>query len=374
MVDESKLSGVSSETKVQLVSGRALTIREIVNNKVKDSVYSLDYNTGKIIPRKIVDWYKGPILHDQNRWMHVTAKGYSKSNFTAGGFTVDYPIFTNFGTDDQTWKAISDLNSEKDRLVSSYEAVLNGSLGDFIWGMAVARDGFRRTGENVGRLHFKTYKGIDEYYFIRWLIQRRIGNLLSFKKIDKQDGDIYQTAPSFEMGKYANEIEQSDPFTVFFTKYLSNIGLAILYSLNGKLLDNGVAIIKIPYYKRYNLSFDYLADVFTKTTSIKAEPDELDKCIVLSKDSAYRFFDVICRYVPNMRKDQMFDRFGRFYRPYTLTNSVKYFEAPIDILEVRRASHKQMHNAHVFNIAVEGGNSFFAGAQKNGFLVKSWQK
>lgn len=367
-VDENKLSGISSETKVQLTDGRSFTIREIVNNHIKGKVYTLDYATGKVVPKRITKWYKGPIVHDRYLWTHIIGNGLSKANFTGGGFTNTNKIYVNWGMASQGWKNADKLIPEQDKLISTYESHFNGTFGDFMWGIFAADNIVRRRGDNIAylKLHFPNTS-------IQKIFLNKTEKFLPLRSFKNSNGRSFESNGYVELGTFRNEIDKTGyPIIAWLDHHFSDLGLAALFMYDGFLTTRGTLGLKIPYLVKEKQAIPLVIDHFVKATAIEPTYNPDKNCLEFNIRRTISIYDRIAKYMTGNGKDLLARQYHRFAKPYKLHNYPHLKRTSVDVLEVRPASSKQLHNGHVFNLGVAGSNNFFVGAKRNGFLVEAY--
>lgn len=103
-----------ADTLVNFVDGRALPIREVVENRVEGEVWSWNEELGTFEAQPIVDWHYNGDVTSASDYIHIqtaSVNGHGRFGLTV---TPSHEVLTQVG-----WKEAKDLTTE-DRLISKY--------------------------------------------------------------------------------------------------------------------------------------------------------------------------------------------------------------------------------------------------------------
>jgi len=231
--------------RVVLANGTTEKIGKIVNRRMPVDVLSFDPATGRIEPRRVVNWFDNGVA-EQFLQIEVEGGGSGRRSF---GVTPNHMIFTPHGeipagdlrVGDEVLVSLEDYRLTDDQL----QLLLGSALGDGSW---------RRTGAEAAL--FRVGHGREQEEYVRWKhwmlepFSRSLGavgkgvgfDTLSFPALAEIHRDLYRTAASRTAG--ASTLERLDAR-----------GLAVWYADDGSFTGhvdgwgNGTAVI-------YNKSLD----------------------------------------------------------------------------------------------------------------------
>lgn len=116
-----------ANTKITMVDGRKLTIKEIVKNKIEGKVWSLNESTNEFEPKKIIGWHDNGKVEKKEDYIHIETLAIDSLNgHNAITVTPIHKVLTQDG-----WKEAKDITLN-DTLATKCRSVVNGTLSDFL--------------------------------------------------------------------------------------------------------------------------------------------------------------------------------------------------------------------------------------------------
>lgn len=387
--------GLSSETKVRLTNGKAYPIREIVKKHIQGNVYVLDHTDNSIREQPIIGWHEYGLERDRDYWKHITTTGYGKSNFIGVSATNSLPIFTNLNTEQQGWVHASDLKPDKDKLVTSVLSVINSRLKDFLWGLiATGNNTVRPFNQHSAELYIDlTLITERQRQYADW-IKQLLHPLLPELKFSTGKVNLYDPVcdrnrfvksmrisgyHTHELQLILNQIKEAGgTMNAFFKYHFSDLGFAVWFMYRGIIRRDGIYYplpeLRSATGKVDKTRLEEAAAIFEEKTRLETYPD-LDSCGLywFNHSSTVRYLNsLIYHYTPDFIANNLLDyQYRSYYNLGQLTNKPCQIPAAVNILNLRSASNKQLHNMHVYNLSVANSDNYFAGSKQNGMIVHS---
>lgn len=347
-------------TRVTLADGTQEKIGKIVNQELPVEVLSYNFETGKVEPKKVVDWYKNG---KADHFLQFTALRPGRTNGKAQfGATPNHKIRTPEG-----WREAKDLKvgdfvleAVEERLTDFQLEVIRGALmGDGSLSKT------RRSDWMLAGVRFRMGHGAQQADYLEWK-SSLFANIPQSRTVNEKGAVFADLTPLVEIAELRQEMYAPDGKKALswnYLKQLTPLSLAIWYMDDGHLdirNESGtsariqICVQALGADSRERL-VSYLRDTWdldVRLTSIRGQA-----MIVFSKLAAEEFQSLIARYVHPSMEYKLLSRFrGRFeVEPVFKEMTHELFAYPIVDIHVK----PKTRSMEKFDIEVEGNHNYF---------------
>jgi recombination protein RecA len=350
----------SYDTRVTLADGSQERIGKIVNRRMPVEVLSYNFNTRKVEPRRVVDWYRnGKADHFLQFTVLSPFHSNRKSQF---GATPNHRIQTPEG-----WTEAKDLKVG-DAVLLAVEERLGEQQWEVIWG-ALMGDGAlsftKRTHPSASAIRFRMGHGMRQADYLEWKTSL-FGNIPMSRTVNEEGAVFADLKPLVELAELRTEVYQEDRkknFSWDYLKQLTPLSLAIWYMDDGHLdirNDDGTsARIQIcvqamtPDTQQRLVS--YLRDTWdfdVRLTSVRGKA-----IIVFSKLAAEEFQSLIAPFVPSVMEYKLLAQYRGRFAVEPQFKDLTYVLLPYPIVDIR--VKPKTRSMEKFDVEVEGNHNYF---------------
>jgi len=348
-----------ADTVVPFVDGRSPTIRDVVENKIEGDVWSYDETTGRIVPKKIIDWHFNGNVESPSDFVTVTCDAVDTANGVASfTCTANHEILTADG-----WKQAASLTTD-DLLVTKYEAKVTDTLKSFLLGTMVGDCTFVSKDEGVKAIKFQDNTNPE---YVRWKVSK-LSDHFSFRRIDS-------TLPSYisesrhEFTVWKRRVGDREPDSVIHE--MDDLSLALWF------MDDGCGDFNDSHC-RASISIKRLKGDATRLLLLKEafKHKGLD-CSINVSDGTVRFnkgafldlAERICRYVPECMQYKLPEEFRGQYSDFSLECTPTIQKEYVQVLSVGEGSARKFRQKGKYDISIEGTHNYMVGNVANGIIV-----
>ena len=142
---------IEGQTEILMADGSTKTIKEIVDNKIKDEIRCYDKKNDRYTKSKIINWYKNKATKED--WYRVYFNNSTdKSCLTVTG---DHPLLTNFG-----WMKVKDIYNDilHHELLIRYDKCLTNEGKQVLLGMFIGDGWVENNGSRFCFAHTEPQK------------------------------------------------------------------------------------------------------------------------------------------------------------------------------------------------------------------------
>jgi len=344
-----------SDTRITLKDRRSIPIGQLVRDKVKGEVLSINDN-GDFQWSKITGWFEnGKIEDSKQEWVQILTDAVETKNGRYGiTCTNDHLLLTPSGYTE------ADKLQVGDKLVSTRALIINGTLMDFMAGTLVGDTSIRVKGKN-GSIKIVDQENWD-YAFWK---QSKIEGLVP----GKEGWDVWHSDFSRELYKLSLEVGNRDPLFLL-DKHYSDLGLALWFMDDGhSVLDRKNPSCTISIYRIKDPT--HVARIIEALKRIFIAQD-----ISLGTQGRIRFnilsckelFERIYKYVPDCMSYKLPTNLRGKYEDFTISNNPQRVAEEVTILELKKGSNRKYRKPFKFDIEVEGTHNYLVGGSGNGVV------
>ena len=347
-------------TRVTLADGSQERIGKIVNQKLPVEVLSYNFDTGRVEPRKVVDWYKNG---QADHFLQFTALRPGRTNGKAQfGATPNHKIHTPDGWREAKDLAVGDqvLLAVEDRLTDFQLEVIRGSLmGDG------ALSKTRRSDLMASGIRFRMGHAAPQAEYLRW--KTSLFENIPMSRTTNERGDVYtDLTPLVELAELRNDVYGSDGkkhLSWDYLKRLTPLSLAIWFMDDGHLdvRDEAgtsariqVCVQAMSVESRQRL-VGYLRDTWDLDVRLTSRRGKA--LVVFSKMAAEEFQSLIAQYVHPSMDYKLLPRFRGRFEVKPVFKPLSYELAAYPIVDIHKKPRTR--SMEKFDIEVEGNHNYF---------------
>jgi recombination protein RecA len=343
-------------TKIVFGDGRSLPIGEVVKNKIKGDVWSFNEENNKFELKPILDWHNNGNISSKEDFIHIETRSINGKGRFGVTVTPDHKIMSFVG-----WKSALELRLG-DKILSKYESIINGTLGNFLWGSFVGDSHIQKRG-NFGYFKLRDSKNPD---YLHW----KINKLSPFIKFSKNGDNQFDSENIYELNAIKSKIGNRNPLC-FFDNY-SDIGLAIWYMDDGHYDCSrekgryrcGISI------KRFATDLEVLLSVVDNFKKLGISCSfRKDGYITFNKENSDLLFERIKKFIPESMQYKLPIKFQGEYEDFNLSCEKRIVSEYVEVLMKRFISDRQFRDKGKFDISVQDNHNYLAGGYRNGVIV-----
>ena len=347
-------------TRVTLADGTQERIGKIVNQKMPVEVLSYNFETGKVEPRKVVNWFKNG---KTDHFLQFTVAKPTKNGKAQFAATPNHQVRTPYGWTEAQDLKVGDLVllAVEERLSEfQWETIRGGLMGDGSLGKKP-----RRGLGVLGGVRYRMGHGADQAAYLEWKLSL-LGNIPATRMTNEKGAVFADLTPLVELSELRDEVYGTDSKKHLSDEYLKSLtplSLAIWYMDDGHLdirNDKGTSAriqicVQAMAPDTQERLVEYLRDTWdldVRLTSIKGK-----SIIVFSKLAAEEFQAIVAPYIhPSMDYKLLKQYRGRFnVTPVFEDLRNEVVASPVVDIH-RKPLTRSMER---FDIEVEGSHNYF---------------
>ncbi|MGL5013426.1 MAG: hypothetical protein ACRC6V_03925 [Bacteroidales bacterium] len=343
-------------TKVPFVDGSVHTMQEIVEQKLTGQVWSFNEETNSIEARDIIDHHYNGDVEDKSHWMKIVTQCPETGNGQAFVIcTPNHEILTDNG-----WKRADEVKYT-DRLVSKYTTVRNGTVGEFLNGIASGDSSIVADSPNSGLLKLQDNQNSE---YVQWKIDL-LEPFFDFTEYNaSHNGECY-IARGSDFVAYASHVPNREMWKLNF----SDLSFAVLYMDDGNLKTGRKTLsISFKRFKNDVASLNLLVAKFNEagfSVSCQFNVGVLNFDI----DNSEIFFERIRKYIPDCMQYKLPDEHKGYYEPFRLRGEETVRPVYVNIIRIEEGSDRAFRSKGKYDISVEHNHNYMVGNSANGIIV-----
>ena len=353
-------------TRVTLADGTSEKIGKIVNQKLPVEVMSYDPAAGKIVPKKVVNWFDNGVT---DRFLQITVARPGGNGRSQMGVTANHQIRTPGGWRDAGELVPGDrvMLAQPHRLSDQqWQVVLGGLMGD------AALSPSRIPGSLGTR--FRMGHGAKQVEYLDWKASL-LGNIEQCRTTNAKGAGFVDLTPLPELAPVREAVYWGDGhkhLSYDYLKALTPLALAVWYMDDGgfqnrskglqeRTLDGSgrseICVQAMSPGSRQRL-LEHLAGTFDLHPTLSLRGKRQQAVLSFAKDETAKLHALIAPYVHPSMQDKLLDRFqGQFaVTPEFVEPTILPVPAVVTDVEVK----PRQRSMHRFDIEVEGSHNYLA--------------
>jgi recombination protein RecA len=340
----------SGHSKVLLADGTYEKIGRIVNDRMPVEVMSMDHATGKMVPRKVIDWHHNGMLGDSETFLEIRFRRTHK-NVPWGSMYVTPNHVLYVMQDGRPVETTAGEIRSGDHLAISSSRRLTDEHMQFVYGSIMGDGSVRKKGGGGGQLRFS--HGPKQRAYLQYKIDAFGG--LAGKVLEKSDGKSFcDLTPLEELRRFA-DYRKDYLIPQEIADNLDILGLAIWYLDDGTFAGhsdkwgNGKSVIYSVKWKNREIMLPALERLGLRATL-------REKGFVFDAENTEKLHQMICRVVPECMAYKLAPRFRHLfdYQPPLVTN--EHVIASGEVVSVAPWSHPGRRSK--YDLTVEGNHNY----------------
>lgn len=328
----------------------SISIREIVDNKIRTRVWCYNETTNKFELKPIINWFNNGNVKDNSEFLSILTTSIDGKGRFGATVTPDHKVRTING-----WLEAKNLKVG-DKLLSKYFSYDSDTLRAFLLGDVSIQSKY-----NIGRIVFTD---TENPKYLNWKL--KILEKLNFKTY----GEVSCSEHSYEFAKFKKEGIIRNPLALF-PEELPDFALAVWMMDDGHYdskNSHNRYVLSMKRYKNNTKILDKIGELFTKK-GLSFGIDYKTGRFFFHTSSTSIISEIMSKYAP---EDGCMD----YKIPYKhdsretiepLTQTVK--EDYVEVVGISVASDRKLRQKSKYDIQVEDNSNYLAGGYKNGFLV-----
>jgi RecA/RadA recombinase len=359
-------------TKVTLVDGREMTIKEIVEKKIKAKVWSLNEKTGKIEPKRITGWYNNGKVSKPEDWIRFKTSAVNTPNGFCG-FTVtnDHKILTQRG-----WIKAEDATLQ-DKMITRCERTINGTLREFLAGTSIGDLSITTSANTSGGIGICNN---EQPEYAAWKLQK-LGKHFNFKEhasgtygvkgkvAATQHFKSFVSESSHELLEWKKIIGKRSAMNIK-DDWFTALSLAVWFMDDGhcNLHKYPGACISAKRFKGNEQELSRMAELIAKF-GINVKVSLSNGHLVFYTAEAKKLFNVIAKYIPPCMQYKLPEEWRGKYKDFELKATKESVTTEVSILEIDRGNKRRFGMKTKYDITVEDNHNYMVGNIRNGVIV-----
>ena len=352
------------DTRVCLADGTTKKIGTIVNQKLPVDVMSYNAETGRVEPRRVVNWFDNGIAEEFLQFTVEKTYGNGRTQFAA---TRNHSISTPDG-----WEEAGDL-AVGDQVLVTTQRVLSDEQLDLIKGALMGDGALSRKGDRRA-VRFRMGHGIAQAEYLNWKAGL-LGNVSQTRHTNRKETAMFVDFTALdELSVLKDEIYRGEGRKTFSHEYLralSPLAWAVWYMDDGSLSirsqgkqkrTQGLSgriewCVEAMTPESRQAVVDVLQEKFGVEATLKRRGKAGKSVITLNRAATDRFLDLVYQSVhPSMEYKVLPGQRGHF-----VDKDMPQIEAyttvrPARILDI--SVKPQTRSMHKFDIEVEGDHNY----------------
>jgi recombination protein RecA len=352
-------------TRVTLADGTQEWIGKIVNQKMPVEVLSYNFETGRVEPKKVVDWYRNG---KTDRFLQLTALRPGHANGKAQfGATPNHLVRTPEG-----WKQAGDLGPGE-RVLQAVEHRLSDFQWEVVRGSLMGDGALSKTKRSDvidSGIRFRVGHGPKEARYLDW--KASLFANVPMSRTTSQKGDVFfDLTPLVELAALRREMYRPagrKELSWDFLKRLTPLSLAVWYMDDGHLDDGHldvrneartsariqICVQAMSPESRVRLR-DHLRDTFDLDVQIRSVRN--NAIMVFSKVAAEEFQELVASCIHPSMDYKLLPQYRGHFDVMPVFTPLSYELMPYPIVDVHPKPRTQ--SMEKFDIEVEGNHNYF---------------
>jgi recombination protein RecA len=357
---------LSYGTRVTLADGSQEKIGKIVNQKLPIEVLSYDPDLGKIVPKKVVDWFdNGPT----EQFLQITVARPGGNGRAQMGLTANHLVHTPGGWREAGELAVGDrvLLSQPYRLgEQQWQVVIGGLMGDATLSPS-------RIAGSLGT-RFRMGHGAKQIEYLDWKASL-FGNIGQSRRINGKGAGFVNLTPLPELAELREAVYLGDGHKHLswdYLKALTPLALAIWYCDDGSFQSRAagrqertrdgsgrseICVQTLSPGSRERL-VQHLADTFDLHPTLTLRGARRMPVLSFAKDETAKLHELIAPFVHPSMEYKLLERFRGRFAVSPVFVSPTLLPTPAPVLDVR--IKPRTRSMHRFDIEVEGTHNYLA--------------
>jgi recombination protein RecA len=359
----------SYDTRVTLADGTQEMLGKIVNQKLDVEVLSYDPDLGRIVPRRVVNWFNNGKADEFLRFKVERSGGGAGRDRASFAMTRNHLIRTPGG-----WREAEDIRVD-DRVMLAQPHRLSSMQWEVILG-ALMGDGSLSRPVRVedASARFRMGHGSRQLAYLDWKASL-LGNIGQSRTTNSSGAGFVDLTPLPELVELREAVYLGDGHKHLswdYLKLLSPLALAIWYCDNGSFQSRAkglqertrggsgrseICVQALSPGSRVRL-VQHLTDTFDLHPKLTERGVRRTPVLSFAKDETAKLHELIAPYVHPSMQYKLLERFrGRFtVEPEFVEPTLQ--AAPAKVLSINAESHYQKMDR--FDIEVEGSRNYLA--------------
>jgi len=357
---------LSYGTRVTLADGSQEKIGKIVNQKLPVEVLSYDPDQGRMVPKKVVNWFDNGLTE---QFLQITVARPGGNGRAQMGLTANHLVHTPGG-----WLEAGELVTGDRVLLSlpyrlgeqQWQVVVGGLMGD-------ANLSPSRTAGSLGT-RFRLGHGAKQIDYLDWKASL-FGNIGQTRHVNGKGAGFVDLTPLPELAELREAVYLGDGYKHLswdYLKALTPLALAIWYCDDGSFQSRAagrqertrggsgrseICVQALSPGSRERL-VEHLADTFDLRPTLTLRGARRVPVLSFAKDETAKLHELIAPYVHPSMQYKLLERFrGRFAVEPKFTQPI-LLPTPAPVLDVR--IKPRTRSMHRFDIEVEGTHNYLA--------------
>ncbi|MBO0692801.1 MAG: recombinase RecA [Acidimicrobiaceae bacterium] len=352
---------MSYGTRVTLADGTQEKIGKIVNQHLPLEVLSYDPDLGRVVPKKIVNWFDNGVTEQFLQVTVARPAGNGRAQFSC---TPNHQVRTPGG-----WREAGELRVG-DRVLQSvphylsdfqWQVVLGGLLGDGALSPTRGGHGARyRFGHGAKQVAYADWKG------------SLFANLSTSRSVNDKGAVFYDLQPLPELGelRQAVYLDTKKVLSEDYLKQLTPLSLAIWYMDEGSYSERAkgrqaravdgsgrieICVEALESRSRQRL-VDYLTDTWGIRGRLRAAGAAGKAVLSFTKDETAKFQALVAPFVHPSMEYKLQERFRGRFAVEPLFVPMRHELMPLPVVKV--GPKPKTASMHRFDIEVEGSHNY----------------
>jgi len=351
------------DVNIPLTDGRNYSIKEIVDNKIKGKVFSIDKKANRLIKKSIIGWKNNGKVEKENFITIKTEAIETKNGILSITCTDNHKILTQKG-----WKKAKDV-SINDKVVSKYRSIFNNSLQEFIIGTLIG-DSHIAIKKKTASINLQDNKNVD---YIIWKVNKlkdlnfRLEKYFAHnKKLDR-----YCSKSSYELYKYKSLLGNRNPLN--FIDEITPLSLAIWYMDDGSIDESRShcrGSICAYRFKDYPETLIKISNkLFKEKFGVENKIDFNEGRFIFNKKGFTKLCSIIENYIPECMQYKLPKEFKGKYKDFDCSYKESFKIKYINIIDINKASDRKYRNKIKYDLVIKDTHNYLAGNKDNGFII-----
>jgi len=348
-------------TRVTLADGTQEKIGKIVNQRMPVEVLSYDPELGRVVPKKVVNWFDNGVTDQFLQFTVARPGGNGRAQFAC---TSNHQIRTPSG-----WKEAGHLQAG-DRVLQSVQH----RLSDFQWQVLLGTllgDGALSPSRSGHAARFRFGHGVKQTVYTGWKASL-FSNLKMSRSTNGKGAIVYDFQPLPELAelRHAMYVGGQKVLSEDYLKQLTPLSLALWYMDNGSYSERAaglqartrdgsgcmeICVQAMEPTSRERLR-DYLRDTWGIHPTLRIAGTAANAVLTFAKDETAKFHALVAPFIHPSMDYKLQERFrGRFgVEPVFAPARYELVPMPIQAIAPKPATRSM----HRFDIEVEGSHNY----------------
>jgi recombination protein RecA len=354
----------SYSTRVTLADGTQEKIGKIVNQKMNVEVLSYDPVSGRVEPKKIVNWFNNGPAEQFLQFTVAKSGGNGRAQFAA---TANHLIRTPGG-----WREAGDL-IVGDRVMIAEDRRLSEQQWQIILGSLMGDGNLAPNRRDRSGVRFRLGHGAVQADYLEWKVNL-LGNIPCSRRIDSRGAVFADFTPLAELDELHRAVYLGDGkkhLSWDYLKALSPLALAIWYMDDGgftvrskglqKRTQGGSGRVEICVEAmaegtRERL-VEYLRGTYDLDVKLRSSGTRGIAVIQFSTAASARLQEIVAPYVPVAMESKLLPRFRGQCAVVPQFAPTETHPVPARVIDIRVKPRTRSMNR--FDIEIEGNHNYF---------------